>query len=449
MRAKASAAAPDSSAAARVAVEPLQAQQLLARAPRVTSSRRGSRAAPVRWSIDSRTSTRVAGRAAQHAVHVGQQRRAVAGRCRAATSMIVCAELAGLVELGQEGARADLDVHHERVEPGGELLGEDRGDDQRDRLDRAGGVADGVEPPVGGGEVAGLADDRAARLAHGGARSARGRAPCRSRGSRRACRACRRCGRGRGRRSSAPRRRTRRRSARAAARPCRRRRRSSACRAPGRSRSHCRTSPERVMAPVSATRSSPPMPVDDDRHRQRPDLRVADRAVGDAGDEPLDLLGAQRRAVALAADDLLGQEGSCQPPDEALEQRGRGRRRRVRRRSASARGCSGTSDMPFGEVGDGRDGSHAQPGVAGEDRLVDRRHADRVGAQGAEGADLGRRLEARPADGEVDALGEVDAELARRSRAGRRAAPGRRRRTGWGSAGRWRRRWARSAGCGR
>src|SRR2546423_942690 len=77
-------------------------------------------------------------------------------------------ELASRVELGQEGARADLDVHHERVEPGRELLGQDRGDDEPDRLDRARGVADGVEPLVGGGEVARLADDRATRLAHRG-----------------------------------------------------------------------------------------------------------------------------------------------------------------------------------------------------------------------------------------------------------------------------------------
>ena len=133
----------------------------------MTSSRRGSLAAPVRWSIDSRTSTALpAVRPSTRSMSVSS---AAQGRpLPAATSMIVCASSRRLVELGQEGARADLDVHHERVEPGGELLGEDRGDDERDRLDRAGGVADGVEPAVGGGEVAGLADDRAARLAHGG-----------------------------------------------------------------------------------------------------------------------------------------------------------------------------------------------------------------------------------------------------------------------------------------
>src|SRR5213596_2506569 len=60
----------------------------------------------------------------------------------------------------------------------------------------------------------------------------------------------------------------------------------------GRSRSQRSTSPERVIALVRAHA------VDDDRHRQGSDLGIADRAVGDAGDEPLDLLGAQRGAVA-------------------------------------------------------------------------------------------------------------------------------------------------------
>jgi hypothetical protein len=58
----------------------------------------------------------------------------------------------------------DLTSMHERVEPGGELLGEDRGDDQRDRLDGGGRVAQRVQAPVGGRQVGGLADDRAARL---------------------------------------------------------------------------------------------------------------------------------------------------------------------------------------------------------------------------------------------------------------------------------------------
>ena len=73
--------------------------------------------------------------------------------------------------------------------------------------------------------------------------------------------------------------------------------------------------------------------------------------------------------------------------------------------------------------------------MAGEDHLGHGRHADGVGAERAEGADLGRRLEARAVRGEVDALGQRDAEAARRSAAAGRAAPGRRRRACSGSAG--------------
>ena len=65
-----------------------------------------------------------------------------------------------------EGARAGLHVEHQRAEPGGELLRQDRGGDEVDRLHRRGDVADGVEAAVGGGDVVGLADDGAADLAH-------------------------------------------------------------------------------------------------------------------------------------------------------------------------------------------------------------------------------------------------------------------------------------------
>ena len=58
----------------RVRRAPAQARAAARASASVTSSRRGSRAAPVRWSIDSRTSTRVAGGAAEHLVHVGEQR---------------------------------------------------------------------------------------------------------------------------------------------------------------------------------------------------------------------------------------------------------------------------------------------------------------------------------------------------------------------------------------
>jgi hypothetical protein len=45
-------------------------------------------------------------------------------------------------------------------------------------------------------------------------------------------------------------------------------------------------------------------PAQEQRHRERADLRVRQRPVGDPGDEEAQLLGRERVAVALAADDL-------------------------------------------------------------------------------------------------------------------------------------------------
>jgi hypothetical protein len=86
---------------------------------------------------------RVAGTAAEHSIHVREQR-----RCPQAVAVRHlhdrASELLGLRAVRQEGAGADLHVHHERVEARGELLREDRCHDQGDRLDRPGGVADRV-----------------------------------------------------------------------------------------------------------------------------------------------------------------------------------------------------------------------------------------------------------------------------------------------------------------
>ena len=92
-----------------------------------------------------------------------------------ATASRLSASAVALLERRQEGAGADLDVHDERVEPGRELLRQDRRRDERQRVDRRRDVADRVEPPVGGREIRRLADDGAAGVAHGargsGARS--------------------------------------------------------------------------------------------------------------------------------------------------------------------------------------------------------------------------------------------------------------------------------------
>ena len=67
-----------------------------------------------------------------------------------------------LVGRGTERAVAGLHVDHQALQPGGEFLRQDAGGDQRQRLDRAGDVADRVEPPVGRCDACARADDRAA-----------------------------------------------------------------------------------------------------------------------------------------------------------------------------------------------------------------------------------------------------------------------------------------------
>ena len=161
MRAKRSAAAPECSAASASASTPTSSSAARAQLQRHLDQPR--LAGAVAQHVDRLAHLeRVAGRAAEHLVHVGQQRGA---RQAGALGDLGdrAAELGRLLARGHERAGAGLDVHHQRVEPLGELLGEDRGDDQRDRLDGAGGVAQRVEAAVGGRELGGLADDRAAR----------------------------------------------------------------------------------------------------------------------------------------------------------------------------------------------------------------------------------------------------------------------------------------------
>ncbi len=137
-----------------------------ARRPRARPSPRAGAArarAPVRWSTDSRTSSAlpavVPSTSSMSVISATVSSPAPRGDLDQRLGQLLRV-LAG----GHERARAGLDVEHQRVEALGQLLGQDRGHDQRDRLDRAGGVADGVQAAVGGREVGGLADDRAAGL---------------------------------------------------------------------------------------------------------------------------------------------------------------------------------------------------------------------------------------------------------------------------------------------
>ena len=107
----------------------------------------------------------VAGGPRQGLVHVGDQGAgghagAVGDRHQALR------QRAGVLVGGHERAGAGLDVEHQAGEPGGELLGQDRGGNQRDRFDRRGHVADRVQALVGGRQIRRLADDGAAHLRH-------------------------------------------------------------------------------------------------------------------------------------------------------------------------------------------------------------------------------------------------------------------------------------------
>ena len=309
----------------------------------VTSTRRGSAVRGwVSASIASPHLDRVARRAAEHLVHVRQQR--LAGHARPARDGRRCARASSRAAgpLGQEGARAGLDVHDERVEPGGELLGEDGGGDERDRLD--GGRSRRAARRGAGRRARARRSGRRSRSPprprrRGGSRAT---ACCRSRGSRRACPASRPCGRARGPRSSAPRRRRPPRSARAGARPCRPRRPWSACRARGRA-SQASTVPESRMAVVSATRSRVVEVAEEDRHgaARRPGRRTASRPRCRRRGSAISS-SAERPAVALAADQLLGDEVSShrRPSPPAPRRAWRARRRAGRRRR------SGTSAGP-------------------------------------------------------------------------------------------------------
>jgi hypothetical protein len=65
-----------------------------------------------------------------------------------------------------EGAVADLDVEHQRLKTGRQLLRQDRGGDQRNGIDRRCDVAHRVKLAVGGRQRCRLADDGATGLLH-------------------------------------------------------------------------------------------------------------------------------------------------------------------------------------------------------------------------------------------------------------------------------------------
>ena len=139
----------------------------------------------------------VAHLAAQRLVHVGEQRphRGAVGAPDADHGL---GQGAGLRRLLHEGPPAHLHVEDQAVEALGQLLGHDRRGDQRDRLHRAGGVAQGVEAAVGRAPGSPTGRRAPGRCGPGGPGTRAGRGRCGSRGWSPACRGCPRCGPGPG-----------------------------------------------------------------------------------------------------------------------------------------------------------------------------------------------------------------------------------------------------------
>src|SRR3954468_22605774 len=177
----------------------------------------------------------------------------------------------------------------------------------------------------------------------------------------------------------------------------------------GRSRSHCRTVPESRMPVVRAIRSSASSP--------RRKNAIASAPTW-ASERPPSVIPPTRKAISSAVSGapsrfLRMTSGASICLREALDEPHEvaGRDLRVAQRLLVRELLAAHA---LGEVGDRRDRGDAQPGVAGEDHLRNRRHPDGVRAERAEGADLGRGLERGAGGREVDAFFELDAEGGRR-----------------------------------
>ncbi len=107
----------------------------------------------------------VADRGSERLVHVGQQARHLAPGLAADRDHRL-GKVPRIVDRLHERAVADLDVEHDRLRTGSELLRHDRGGDQRGLIDRRRHVAQPVQQLVGRHEVGGLPDDRHPDLAY-------------------------------------------------------------------------------------------------------------------------------------------------------------------------------------------------------------------------------------------------------------------------------------------
>ena len=98
---------------------------------------------------------------AQRLIHVGDQRDDLLAHTLAGFDHQF-GEKDGVLFVLHEGARAGLDIEHQRVDSFRQLLAHDRGADQVRTLHRAGDVAQRVEFAIGGRDFGSLADHGAA-----------------------------------------------------------------------------------------------------------------------------------------------------------------------------------------------------------------------------------------------------------------------------------------------
>ncbi len=264
---------------------------------------------------------RVAGRAAEHAVHVGQQGHGgqAGARVLAPCGLHQAArQFTRALQRGHEGAAAHLHVQHQGLQAGRALLAQDAGGDQGYAVHRGRQVADGVQAPVGRGQgVAGADDGAAGGLQRGHQARSAGLAAVAGQGFELVQRAAG--------------------VAQAAAAD---HGHDDACGRPGGSHHGRQDEAELVAhaagavlvehrAAEAAQRGAAPVQhaaglrhglgqgrglgavhaAPDDGHGQGSGLAVAPGTIHQPADEVLDLCGAQRAAVALAADGFLRQRG--------------------------------------------------------------------------------------------------------------------------------------------
>ena len=168
-RATRGSARPDARTSAGILRRRARSARASRRASATVTSTRSAGPPPSSVSTDSVTSSPLPA-ARPSTVSIAVWSAAVRTPFASPSSTIVSRELASAFGIGEERAGAELHVEHQRVGAFGDLLRHDRRRDERDRLDRAGDIAQRVELVVGRREAGARgrdhATDRAQHVAH-------------------------------------------------------------------------------------------------------------------------------------------------------------------------------------------------------------------------------------------------------------------------------------------